>query len=74
MPNPKPRWKKIAERSYECKSATSQAFVFGANRPQCLWAWSVYWSGGHSSWVENSFLAAKRKAEETMREVSNAKS
>jgi hypothetical protein len=57
-------WKKIGPRSYEYKLPNVQAFVFGANRPNCLWAWSVHWSGGHASWVEVGFRRAMRKAEE----------
>jgi hypothetical protein len=57
-------WRKISERSYERRTERSDAFVFGANRPMCLWAWSVYWNGGgNSSGVMHGFRNAKRKAE-----------
>ena len=67
------RWKRIGTRSYELNRTCVQAFVFGANRPYCLWALSVYWSGGHFSRVENSFAGARREAEKCIAEVEAAK-
>lgn len=61
-----PRWKNIGIRSYKRSTGTADAFVFGAYRPMCLWAWSVYWKGGHAAGVENSFRRAKKMAEEKM--------
>jgi len=62
-------WSKIGSRSYKRSCGLYDAFLFGATRPVCLWAWSVYWRGGHSSWVENSFREAKKKAEECIEQV-----
>ncbi len=62
------RWKNIGIRSYERNTPTAQAFVFGAYRPTCLWAWLVYFPGKDSvSGVENSFKYAKKRAETWMR-------
>lgn len=65
----KPRWSNIGIRSYELKSEVAQAFVFGAYRPACLWAWSVYWNGGNKSCVESSFRDAKTKAQIVVKEL-----
>jgi len=65
----RPRWKRIALRSYELNAETAQAFVFAANRPSCLWALAVYWHGGSFSRVENSFAMAKARAEETIKAI-----
>jgi hypothetical protein len=63
------KWKKIGLRSYELNLPKAQAFVFGAHRPNCLWALSVYWHEGHFSRVENNFAGAKRRAEEIIAAV-----
>ena len=60
-------WTKIGPRSHKRSCGLYDAFVFGASVPVCLWAWSVYWRGGHSSGIEHSFRAAKNKAEESIK-------
>jgi hypothetical protein len=56
-------WKNIGIRSYKKHLPGGElAFVFGAYRPACLWAWAAYWSGGSASGVENSFRRAKTEA------------
>jgi hypothetical protein len=57
-----PKWKKIGPRSYTYSANDVQAFVFGATRPDCLWAWSVYWKNGHQAWAEHGFRRAKQRA------------
>ena len=66
----KPTWTKIGVRSYElCGESDFQAFIFGADRPACLWAWSLYWKNGHSAWVQTGFQAAKNRISESIREI-----
>ena len=65
------KWKRIGQRSYELTGKKSQAFVFGAQRPTCLWALSVYWRGGHFSRVENGFAKAKIEAEKCVADVDS---
>lgn len=60
------RWSKIGNRSYKRSSPKFDAFIFGADRPYCLWAWSIYWVGGNKSRVENGFTTAKKKANESI--------
>jgi hypothetical protein len=66
------RWHKIGRRSYKRSAARYDAFLFGAEVPSSMWAWSVYWSGGHQSWVEGGFLAAKKRAEECIQGLEGA--
>lgn len=64
------RWATIGIRSYRRTTTTSVALVFGAYRPSCLWAWAVYWSGGHAAGVENSFRRAKKEADARIEKVA----
>lgn len=66
-------WKKIGRRSLERRTSKAQGFVFGADGPVCLWAWSVYWRGGHQAWVEASMKRARQKAEECMNQLEETR-